>query len=55
MVGIAGDLHQLAVFDVVEKRARIGAVLRAGASDDTSFAHMDGHGGSPEKKPARLA
>ena len=45
MVRIAGDLHQLAVLDVVQKGAGIGTVLEA--PDNTGFAGVDGHRSSP--------
>jgi hypothetical protein len=43
VIRIAGYLYQFAVFHVVEERAGIGTILRANASDDTSFADVDGH------------
>jgi hypothetical protein len=43
VVRIAGDLYQFAVFHVVEERTSIRTILRADASDNTSFADVDGH------------
>src|SRR5262245_64795567 len=50
MVRIAGDLHQLAVLDVVEKGTGVWAVLGTGAFDDTGFADVCGHGRSSRGK-----
>src|ERR1700747_103652 len=40
MIGIARYLYQLAIFNVVQERAGIWAILRASASHDTGFANV---------------
>ena len=49
VVGIAGHLDQFSVFDVIEERAGIGAVLGANPSDDTGFAGLRRHRTLPRK------
>jgi hypothetical protein len=40
MIGVTRYLYQLAIFDVVQERAGIWAILGASASDDTGFANV---------------
>ena len=47
VVGITGDLYQLAVFHVIEERAGIGAILGASTSDDTGLADVNRHRSPP--------
>jgi hypothetical protein len=43
MVGVASDLNELAVLNVIQKPAGVRAVLRASAFDDAGFADVNGH------------
>jgi hypothetical protein len=43
MVWIARDFHQLSIFDVIQERACVRAILRASTPDDVGFAYVDGH------------
>ena len=49
VVGIARHLDQFSVFDVIEERAGIGAVLGANPSDYTGFAGLRRHRTLPRK------
>jgi hypothetical protein len=49
VLGIAGDLDQLAVLDVIEERACIGAILGASAFNNTGFADVRRHRNLPHE------
>jgi hypothetical protein len=49
MIWVTGHFDQLAVLDMVEERASIGTILRAGTLDHAGFADMNGHRRLPQK------
>jgi hypothetical protein len=49
MIRIAGNLYELAVLHVIQKRAGVGTVLGTSPPHDPGFAYMGRHSRSPEK------
>jgi len=43
MIGIASNLHELAILDVIEKGAGVWTVLGARPTDNSSLTGMSGH------------